>query len=265
LHKLAFVVGPHAAGDLMVVRRLVAVAVGLAGVGIGATATTIVIGKTSNRPRTIAEAPDLADRKRWDGKPRGRVFIETPVNLTGRADLDSISASLTRLYQQLSARVATPIADDSVKAIERYVNTLPGVRGPRERLARANAQIGVMTMLNIEHDSLRVVVALQRIVDGTSSKYRIPIDPPRGARIRRPGNVVETWPIITAMESMAKPTRAVRLASSELARALQSMQSCDVEDHIDPNLPPWCWRKENEADIVPGYFERSHVVRTASR
>jgi hypothetical protein len=212
-----------------------------------------------------AAATITARRDPWRNRPRGRVFIETPLNLTGDPELNSVVANLTRQYQKLAANVAHPISDDSVKAIERLVRALPGAEGPQERLSRANAQIAVMTLVNIQHDSLRVFLALQRVADDTSGPFFRGLIPPGNGRGLQAVKVLQSWPISLTMAPISERNDAVAATALALSRALRSMQSCDVRDHLSPTLPPWCWRKENESDVVQGFARATRGVRTASR
>jgi hypothetical protein len=229
--------------------------------GMLATVAGMNLHRSAPRYDTLV---DVVDSRRAahknDRRPRGRLFIETPMNMTGRKELSVAGEAINSALRGIVGDVGdiTLVPQDSVRAIERAVSNQPGLAGPGERLSLANSSMNVLTVYTLRSDSLNIDVRLQRIVFPPSSRsaaswWRTVASAPARRRAQ-----IETWTVAYYKTGIAKPN--VAIAATRLVHALRAMRSCDLNDHRQHELTPWCWQRENQPGIVPGYFEIAHPV-----
>jgi hypothetical protein len=202
----------------------------------------------------------LAERER---STRGRVFIETPIVQAQGAVFDSIAQSVLEWTDRTisGSKIAHVVPRDTVIAIERASAEMMGLNNPATRFSRADARIGVMTVISRRGDSIVVRMSVQRTAPSVSSKPTDPWSafwrrlhvgaPPATARfpwVESAVSVVRTAPL-------DKSRSAVFPAVMEVANALDGMRSCDIESHIAPKTLPWCWQRENEPTLIQGLGE----------
>ena len=228
------------------------------GVGVGAIVALGFFARRQPRvARTIGSEREFTALERFHG-PRGRIVIERPINQTGDPALDSLGDRIANLLRTVvtSSNNAILVPPDTVDAIQRESANL-ALNTPVQRLPRANAAINVMTVYSMRHDSLRIVVWLQRLVTGP--QFSGPDFDEQGHR--RPPKIVsgpslETWPLGEATAPLAQSTRAIIGAAGHLNTNLQAMRSCDANLPGRKDLVAWCWVADNQPDVVPGYFKR---------
>ena len=225
--------------------------------GILAMSAGVVLYRRTPRYATMSQVWDariLAHKN--DRRPRGRLFIETPINATGPYD-PALRARIGRTLRYVTGEVADVVLvpEDSVGVIERRVSAQPGLQSPSERLRLADSPLNAMTTYSIRGDSLNITVRLQRAIFPPNVKpvktWWIPI-----ATSRERFPQIETWTVASYMTGLERPN--VALAAGRLAQALRAMRSCNLRDHIEHELTPWCWRRENQLELVPGYFDVRH-------
>ena len=201
----------------------------------------------------------LAERERSN---RGRVFIETPIVQATGAVYDSLAESIVRWSNDIlvSSKIAHVVPRDTVVAAERAAAEYQGLNNAALRLARADARIGVTTVISAEGDSVRVRMYVQRTAPMNASK-------PAGRwsafwqRFRAGSRKTEaTWPWVESGLSIVRTVPLDKKQRSgividmvlEMSKALDGMRSCDVEAHLDRKALPWCWRRENEPALIEG-------------
>jgi hypothetical protein len=119
-----------------------------------------------------------------------------------------------------------------------------------------------MTMLSVRGDSVRAGVVLERLVPASApaglSWWSLPrlsrrdsSLPPAALSDR---GSLETSPLLTLSEPMARRSLIPLRLAKELIDALDEMRSCSMKQHLGDRSVPWCWRKENEAGMVKGFF-----------
>ena len=177
---------------------------------------------------------------RGSSAPRGRVFIESPVVQNGTGVLDSLASAIFRDVTAAvgRSRAAHVVPADSVVAIEAAAIKGGGWNSPRRTLANANASIGVMTVLSMHGDSVRVSATFERLL------------PPRAPAAAS----LETSPLISFSESAEGRSHIPFRLATAIVGALDQMRSCDAAKHMAERSVPWCWRRENEPGIVKDYF-----------
>jgi len=244
-----------------------------------ATAVLAIVGGASwmNRqapPETMWQesqaehARILAERERSN---RGRVFIETPIVQTTGAVYDSLAESILRWSHAMlaSSKIAHVVPRDTVVAIERAAADFQGLNSPAIRFARANARIGVMTVITAEGDSIRVRMTVQRTAPIQVSKaeggwsafwqrFRVSSRKTEATSpwIETAVSMVRTVPV----DSKLRRSVAIEMVL-DLSKALDGMRSCDVEAHLDPKALPWCWRRENEPVLIAGLARARRMAR----
>ena len=204
----------------------------------------------------VLEARFLAQKN--DKSPRGRLFIQTPIDQTGRSDLSSIQPRIDEILREIAGGVGNVVLvpKDSVLAIERAVSAQPGLQSAADFLRRANSPINVMAMYSIRGDSLRVSVTLQRAVFPPTTRSPLSWWRPVSSKPTKPFDVIETWTVASYMTAIDRPN--LGSAARGLVHALRAMRSCKLSDHIEHELTPWCWRRDNQLELVPGYFDVPH-------
>ena len=220
----------------------------------------VVAGFAIFRPPRYATVHEALDARllahKNDRRPRGRVFMQMPINATGPYDA-ALRSRMDRILRYITAEVADVVLvpEDSVGVIERLVSVKPGWQSAADLLRLADSPLNVMTTYSIQGDSVNIRVALQRAIFPPIVRplktWWIPI-----ATSRERFPQIETWNVASYTTSVAKPSFG--LAAGGLARALRAMRSCDLNDHIEHDLTPWCWRRENQLELVPGYFDVRH-------
>ena len=220
-----------------------AVAAGIVSVAAVWAAVALMRARNASLSRTIRDeliAENQALVREREHSTRGRVFIEMPVVQGGNPMLDSLAGTLLRQLTDVVSRshAAHVVPRDSVVAIQSAAMSEGGWNSPRRTLGRANAPIGVMTVLWMRNDSVRVSATFERLVPTT----------PEGE------GALETSPLLAFSESMrGRPLIPLRLAAAIIG-ALDQMRSCDADKHMAERSVPWCWRRENEPGIVKDYF-----------
>jgi len=221
----------------------------------------------------IARARELRERERT---PRGRIFIETPVNHTGNVALDSIGKRWTSWLARLidDGRIAYAVPRDTVVAVERESSRL-GWKTPRQNLKLANAVINVMTVLTAEGDSVRLFVAVQRLRAEASRVEReymltlfrrvVPDSELNRLQSRRPASgthasgVLESRPFAVLVVHRDDVLRESLRMARGLAGVFDEMRYCAMEKHAQPYSLPWCWMEENTVGLVKGYKHKPLV------
>ena len=202
----------------------------------------------------------LAERER---STRGRVFVETPIVQAQGAVFDSVAQSVVEWAHRWihESKIAYLVPRDTVIAIERASAEMMGLNNPAIRFSRANARIGVMTVITRSGDSVVVRMYVQRTASLQSAPpaapwsafwQRLRIGTPKSRTtfpwVESSVSVVETAPL-------EKPRNAVLGATREISKALDGMRSCKIEDHLSPKSLPWCWGSENEPVLIQGLRE----------
>ena len=202
----------------------------------------------------------LADRER---ATRGRVFIETPIVQAQGAVFDSIARDVLEWAHRTigESKIAHVVPRDTVIGIERAAAEMMGLNNPAIRLSRADARIGVMTVISRQGDSIVVRMSVQRTAPIASSKPTVPWsafwrrlhigEPPATSQFPW----VESAVSFVRSAPLDKPHSAVLPAVMEVASALDGMRSCDIENHLAPKALPWCWQRENEPMLIQGLRE----------
>jgi len=204
----------------------------------------------------VFEARFLAHKN--DKRPRGRLFIQTPIDQTERPDLSSVRPRIDGILREISGGVGDVVLvpKDSVLAIERAVSAQPGWQSAADLLRRANSPINVMAVYSIRGDSMRISVTLQRAVFPSASRSALSWWHPISSKQKKPFAGIETWTVASYMTVIERPN--LGLAARALVRALRAMRSCKLSDHIEYELTPWCWRRDNQIELIPGYFDVPH-------
>ena len=148
------------------------------------------------------------------------------------------------------------VPKDSVRAIERAVSAQPGLQSATGLLRRANSPLNVMTVYSMRGDSLNIAVVLQRVIFPPSERAPASWWRSISSKPAKRFAGTETWTVASYMTSIEKPNMG--LAVMRLNRALRAMRSCKLSEHIEHELTPWCWRRENQLELVPGYFDLPH-------
>jgi len=195
--------------------------------------------------------------------PRGRILVETPVERSGRADLDSIATHWRSLLEERIRieNVADLIPRDSVEIIERAV-AQTGFTSSAGKLLRANASLSFMSVVTSAGDSVQVRVTVQRMRSSSSKldkewsaewrkRYGFPPQPREASQEPRP--VLETHPFAAVKAHRDSVAAPLRLMARDLVRALDEMRSCDSKDHVELWSLPYCWRSNNSMTVVKGY------------
>ena len=225
--------------------------------GILAMVAGVILYNRAPRYTTMSEVWDarfLAHKN--DRRPRGRLFIETPINATGPYD-STLRARIDRTLRYLTGEFGDVVLvpEDSVGVIERRVSTQPGLQSPSQRLRLADSPLNAMTTYSIRGDSLNITVQLQRVIFPPIVKpLKTRWIPIASSRQRFPQ--IETWTVASYMTGIERPNTT--LAAARLAQALRAMRSCNLRDHVEHELTPWCWRRENQLELIPGYFDVRH-------
>ena len=200
----------------------------------------------------------LAEREK---SLRGRVFIETPVVHGESPKLDSLAGALAvRMSRDIDlSKIAHVVPRDSVVAIESAAAQTQGLISSQTRLARANAGIGIMTIMTQRGDSIDVRVAVQRRARPTrpSRLQRALAFFRRQSSTKNGSNAVgiETSVAVARMTvPIDRPYALMWQLVGPLSRALDGMRSCNVNDHVAQTTLPWCWRAENEPVVIPGIY-----------
>jgi hypothetical protein len=250
-------------------------ALGVLGITLGA----VLLNRWDKGPEGLFDhmlARQVAILEAREHSNRGRVFIETPVNHTGRPEFDSLAGKIAAGLGRLIAdgRIAHVVPRDSVIAIEGRANQELGLNTPVQRLRRAEAFISVSTVYSLPRDSLRIFVRVQRRTTlsprSEQLSERLANRPNtsalKGARAssspREPLEIVETWRFGVVEAAIDAPDAAVLVLARKLARAFDGMRSCNPVQHRAVESLPWCWGSENAPRVVPGFW-RSRTPEVA--
>lgn len=242
-------------------------------VGTIAAGAAFALVPRHHRPLSLSD--ELRAQNDWLFNRRtvsGRIFIETPVLQTPGPVGDSLVRLINSTLMQAveTSKLARAVPRDSVIAVE-VAASREAFNSPVQRLARTDARLGVMTVVSVKDDSVRVDIAVQRlappiklmgdripVADRLPAKFDVSPTHPIGWKQAS----VETHRLMSFTAPIGVPSTEMLRMKLALRSALVVMRSCDARAHAYEHALPWCWERDNEPVVVEGYG-RAQAARIA--
>ena len=244
--------------------------IAVAGVLILGSVSGFVYWRQNREPTTIHEAIQRELFKDARVVRSGPIVVLTPINVTGRRELDSLSWRFgSVLYERLRlVRGGNVLPRHVVTRLERSTTDdlirRGGARIAGRVMDSAKAQIAIAPLYYLSGDSLRLQIAMHRRVPFKLSRAELRrIPEPHRSRMSGTAKAIESAEIVAVAGPVSDPSAAFDTAAAAVHRAVLSMLSCDPAHHIDDGLPPWCWG-DGEPIMVQGVY-RARVERDRTR
>jgi serine/threonine protein kinase len=207
--------------------------------------------------------------RRPDSTRVGRMLLLTPVNLTGDSSLDTLAGMLAERLPSSLAHRARLVPAESAARLERVAAATPAPTSTTGRvlqmLRASRARVAVATAIMARNDTAFV---------GMTLYYRYPA--PRSSATAGPGRRALRSPLGQAPEAIGSSgvgTRGPRAdlhgvtnaAAKALARAVRSMESCAIDDHLGADAVPFCWRGPDRLGFIRGLLAAELAARASRR
>jgi hypothetical protein len=249
---------------------------------IGALSVVVTFGgwvwwKASARapadtPGEVMAEEFAALRRTPDSTRVGRILLLTPVNLTGDSSLGTLGTALAQRFPSLLANRARLVPAESAARLEAIAAATPAptsTTGQVLQMLRASrARVAVATAIMARGDTALVAMTFYYRYPAAGSSATagpVPANPGLPGPPGQGRESIGSWTPIAARGARTNLRGVANTAARGLARAVRSMESCAVEDHLEMDAAPFCWRGPDRLGFIRGLFAAQSAARGRRR